>query len=100
MYRMEQMLAIFIEKKKVTADDLKDIPNAFNLMSEFISTLVYNKKYLQCPKHAVEQGIKVEYEHIAQDTPFAVLIATMIACDHLKESPKYYDLLEEMEKKF
>ena len=95
-----ELLKILIEKKKVTADDLKEIPNAFEQMSEFISTLVYDKKYEGLSKSSIEQGIKVEMEHIAQDTIFSKLIATMIACDHLKESPKYYELLEEMEKKF
>lgn len=97
---MEKLLEIFIEKKKVTKKDLESIPNAFELMSEFISTLIYNKKYADIDKDSIRKGINVEREHIAQDTPFAELIATMIACDHLTESPKYYELLEKMEEKF
>ena len=42
----------------------------------------------------LEKGIKVEYEHCSN-----YHIARKIALDHLAENPKYYEYLEEMEKK-
>ena len=44
------------------------------------------------PKDVIEKGIKVEMEH-TQDKD----LAEKIVLDHLAESPKYYDALEEME---
>ncbi|MBD3227000.1 MAG: hypothetical protein GF329_02345 [Candidatus Lokiarchaeota archaeon] len=40
----------------------------------------------------LEMGIKVEMEHTSDPE-----IAKEIAMDHLKEHPRYYDYLEEME---
>ena len=45
------------------------------------------------PAEELAQGTQVEHEHIKNDT-----VAGRIALDHLAESPKYYDALEEMEK--
>lgn len=43
---------------------------------------------------ALEKGIKVEMEHTGRRS-----VAMEIAMDHLTENPKYYDYLEDMEKK-
>jgi hypothetical protein len=45
-------------------------------------------------KRQIQKGIKVELEHTKDRN-----IAKEIAKDHLTESPKYYDFLEDMEKK-
>lgn len=48
----------------------------------------------------LEKGVEVEKEHVGDLTdPSKLAIAADIARDHLKESPKYYDELEKMEKK-
>lgn len=46
-------------------------------------------------KKQFEKGVKVEMEHTSDKK-----IASEICLDHLAESPVYYDLLEDMEKKF
>lgn len=44
----------------------------------------------------LKKGVKVELEHGKNDP----LLALEIAIDHLTEDPRYYDYLDEMEKKF
>ena len=46
----------------------------------------------------LELGIKVEYEHVDKKSPYAKLMASRIALDHLAEIDDYYTRLDKMEK--
>jgi hypothetical protein len=100
----KQVLDLFIEKKVVKKSDLMKICKTehklFVMMSMFMSTFLYNKSYTYDNKDTLRKGMKVEFEHISLKTPYSKYITAIISCDHLKESDKYYELLEEMEKKF
>ena len=74
----------------------KGVKTAKRAPREFIlGGLADGKRCSEFPQDQLKKGIKVEMEHTNDPK-----IAREIAKDHLTEDPKYYDHLEEMEKKY
>lgn len=76
-------------------DKFQKTKNEYDQFKEMIpGGLAAGKKPEDFDPKQIEKGIRVELEHSGNKE-----LAAEIATDHLAENPKYYDYLEEMEKK-
>lgn len=76
-------------------DKFKKTKNEYDQFKEMIpGGLAAGKTPKDFDPKQIEKGIKVELEHSGNKE-----LAAEIATDHLEENPRYYDYLEEMEKK-
>lgn len=96
---MEKIIIdLFINKKNITAHDLKKNKITVRRLVECLSTILYGKSYDWKDKNALKKGMKVEMEHISNQSKFAKYITAIIAVDHLNEFDDYYERLEKVEK--
>jgi hypothetical protein len=89
----EDSLERFAKENKISITEL------YYKIAEILNQFLYRKKSnIEIDRDQLEKGIEHEYEHFDSKKNSNRDIAKIIAMDHLKEIPNYYDKLETIEK--
>jgi hypothetical protein len=97
-YPDDEQYHAYAKSLGIEPDELEK--DAYGIISTFSAGGEAYKKgitFKDVDQKQLSMGIDVEYEHVDSNSPFAKLIASRIALDHLAEIPDYYDRLKEME---
>lgn len=89
----EDSLERFAKENKISITEL------YSKIAEILNQFLYRRKpNVEVDREQLEKGIEHEYEHFDSKKSSNRDIAKIIALDHLKEIPNYYDKLETFDK--
>jgi hypothetical protein len=89
----EDSLERFAKENDVSITEL------YYKIAEILNQFLYRKKNdIEIDREQLEKGIEHEYEHFDSKKKSNRDIAKIIALDHLKQIPDYYDKLETFDK--
>lgn len=97
----------FLNKQIASEDSLErfakendiSITELYYKIAEILNQFLYRKKSdVEINREQLEKGIEHEYEHFDSKKSSNRDIAKIIALDHLKQIPDYYDKLETFDK--
>lgn len=98
---LKHNIITFMNTKEVSEDGLErfakdngiDITDLYLKIAEIFNDFLYRNYDFEFDRKQLEKGIEHEYEHTKDRE-----IAKIIALDHIKQIPDYYDKLETFDK--